>query len=409
MLSLLPGEERDDETDVPFNAKGKLGKAVAAYSVGISAYSWGKKAYDWYRLRQQLTITVSSKDPLYNTVLEWLHSEAFGGNSKTVSLVSAHQYDELLENYVPSKVSVIHDATQAQKIMIGEHRVTVTTSVPASEQLAGSKSVEIPRITFTMHSEEAHTLLIDKLLGMYEDYNKTLRPPKLYTPSGWGGFASNNSMPPRSLDSVILKDGELDFLIEDLSTFLESESKYTRLGVPWHRGYLFYGCVGTGKTSIAKALAAHFGLDVFCIPLGDLDKDVELSKLLSDIRPRSILLLEDIDVFSSATKREAENKEVSLSGLLNSLDGVATPHGMISILTTNEIDRLDPALIRAGRIDVRQEFTALDQNQGVRLYEHFYGDTPPRTVNFAGRAPSDVVGIFKQHLDDPKAARKALK
>ena len=54
---------------------------------------------------------------------------------------------------------------------------------------------------------------------------------------------------PRVLDSVILKAGEKDRLVEDVRTFRASRERYGRLGVPYHRGYLFYGPPGTGKTS----------------------------------------------------------------------------------------------------------------------------------------------------------------
>lgn len=390
--------------------KGRVGKLVAAYSLAIALHSTFSKIKTFIENKRRLSVTISSRDPIYTSVLEWLAKDSFGSASKEVALISQRSYDDFSESNDVSGLRIIHDAHSYQKIMVRGHKVMVQIEDGENPHRDGAnRTMSVPKVVFVTYKKEAHAALITELSEMHVKYQREIRPPKLYSPSGWGGFHSSEGMSPRSLDSVILKDDELDFLIGDLDTFLNSEAKYARLGIPWHRGYLFYGVVGTGKTSIAKALAAHFGLDVFFLPLGDLKKDADLSKLLSDIRPRSILLLEDIDVFSAATSREAESEELSLSGLLNALDGVTTPHGLIKILTTNHIERLDDALIRTGRVDVRQEFTLLDHEQGARLFRHFYNYDLPVGYSFTGMAPSDVVGIFKQHLDDPDTALSVLK
>lgn len=405
-------DERSSSNDYGFlkPPKGRMGKVLAAYSFGTAAYSSSKKIYDWYNARRRLTVTISAKDPLYATVVEWLQQEAFGGNSKSVALISGRVWDEAEDGYLPGKLRVVHNAHQRQSVEIKGHKISVQVQDEETTVTTGNaiKIPTSPKVVFTTYSTEAHQVLIDTLVEMYNSFQKTVRPPKLYRPSGWGGFRSDDSLPPRSLDSVILKKGELNFLVDDLKTFLNSETDYNRLGLPWHRGYLFYGDVGTGKTSIAKAIAAHFGLDVFMLPLGDIKKDGELTKLLVDIKPRSILLIEDIDVFSAATDRKAGKEEVSLSGLLNALDGISTPHGMVTIMTTNKIEELDEALIRPGRVDVKQEFTALSQEQGEHLFRHFYKEEPG-SIKFDGLSPSSVVGVFKQNLNNAQGARRILK
>ena len=72
---------------------------------------------------------------------------------------------------------------------------------------------------------------------------------------------------------------------------------------------------------------------------------------------QSIVLLEDIDsafvnrVESSAVKSAYDGlNQVTFSGLLNMLDGVASTEARILFMTTNYIDRLDPALIRPGKV-----------------------------------------------------------
>jgi chaperone BCS1 len=74
---------------------------------------------------------------------------------------------------------------------------------------------------------------------------------------------------PRPLDSVILKVGAREDLIQDLDKFKASRGRYRQLGVPYHRGYLFYGPPGSGKTSVVSALAGRFGMSVYAISLKD--------------------------------------------------------------------------------------------------------------------------------------------
>jgi hypothetical protein len=82
--------------------------------------------------------------------------------------------------------------------------------------------------------------------------------------------------------------------------------------------------------------------------------------------------------------------------MLNALDGVWTPHGMVTILTTNHRKDLDPALIRAGRVDVDEEFTVLDADQARRLAAQL--DVSPAddaVAGLAGRSPADAMGVLR--------------
>ena len=86
---------------------------------------------------------------------------------------------------------------------------------------------------------------------------------------------------------------------------------------------------------------------------------------------RSLLLIEDVDAFFQ--QRDAVNSQVKLSfsGFLNALDGVATQEGTVLFMTTNHKEQLDPALIRAGRIDQQVELGYCDSDQLQRLYLKF--------------------------------------
>jgi chaperone BCS1 len=217
------------------------------------------------------------------------------------------------------------------------------------------------------------------------------------------------------MDSVSLPREQKDRIIADLGGFLEAEDKYNRLAIPWHRGYMFYGPPGTGKTSLVKALANHFNLDLWYISLSDLSAESSLLQLIGGVGPRSMLLLEDIDTVKITHDRDSsESGKISTGSLLNTLDGVATPHGLITVMTTNRFDILDPALKRAGRMDLIEELAYPSKSTVREMFEHFYEDT----TMFAGIkdnefiekqiSTSQIAEIFKRHMDDPKTAVRDL-
>jgi len=192
---------------------------------------------------------------------------------------------------------------------------------------------------------------------------------------------------PRLLESVILQPGEKEHLVQDIETFRRSKRRYARLGIPYHRGYLFYGPPGTGKTSLVSALAAHFGLSIYSMNLADFN-DRTLMNAVNQVSPNSVMLFEDIDCMKSSNAREpskevgtqvrdekqtvAEKNGVTLSGLLNVLDGFYAPTNVLFMMTTNRIEALDEALLRPGRIDYKLYLGKSTNGQKTDLYLRFF-------------------------------------
>jgi len=195
---------------------------------------------------------------------------------------------------------------------------------------------------------------------------------------------------PRLLDSVILLPGQKEHLLQDIANFRKSKRRYARLGVPYHRGYLFYGPPGTGKTSLVSALAANFGLSIYAINLAVLN-DRSLMNAVNQVSSNSVLLFEDIDCMKSGNARVPSNactnggaqprseKEtvagvngVTLSGLLNVLDGFYAPTNVLFMMTTNRIETLDEALLRPGRIDYKLYLGKASDRQKIELYRRFF-------------------------------------
>lgn len=152
---------------------------------------------------------------------------------------------------------------------------------------------------------------------------------------------------------VILPNNQFDFLCNDLQNFFNKRDWYEDVGIPWRRSYLLHGLSGAGKSTTVQALSSHFGLNVYIINLNNISDD-DLMSAIADIPIGAILLLEDVD--AAFNKRDGKETKVTFSGLLNILDGIVSPEGRVTFMTTNHIDKLDTALIRPGRADIKIEY-----------------------------------------------------
>lgn len=392
---------------------GKYGKramvALAAAQMLEPVYKWTKSR----RTKDQYTITVNGMDDIYPVLHEWVLDRMPEEDQKALILDTSNgrdsgayvSYDDS-DSASEAKLILRFDGSRIQKVVLDGHRVWVQV---AREEIPGGRD-NIPvnwrrlteKVVITAHTIEGRDAVLRMLKGLLPKAYPQNRPPALLMPSRWGSeWIPRTDLQPRALESVILKRGQLERLVWDLQCFRDGEDDYERFGQPWHRGYLFHGEPGTGKTSVAKALAHQFDMPVYYLPLSDVKGDVNLIQLVAGIKGGSVLLIEDIDVYRAATERKDEGEKSSLAAMLNALDGIWTPHGLVTIMTTNSRGSLDPALIRAGRIDVQEEFTALDSDQAERLGSYLSHDEDPEP--FVGQSPADLIEAARSaHLGNLK-------
>ncbi|TVU01927.1 hypothetical protein EJB05_52574, partial [Eragrostis curvula] len=173
---------------------------------------------------------------------------------------------------------------------------------------------------------------------------------------------------PSTFDTLAMDHKLKQSIIDDLNRFVNRKDYYKRTGKAWKRGYLLYGPPGTGKSSLIAAMANHLRFDIYDLELTEVGSNSDLRRLLVGISNRSILVVEDIDCTielkqreenedksnSSAEEKKGSSDKVTLSGLLNFVDGLWSTSGeeRIIVFTTNYKERLDPALLRPGRMDM---------------------------------------------------------
>lgn len=189
----------------------------------------------------------------------------------------------------------------------------------------------------------------------------------------------------RSLDKVYLPKGIKEDLLMDLLAFKNMKAKYIEHGVAYKRAYLIAGNPGTGKTSLIKAIASY--LDVPKLQIMDVGSlQGRFTEAYANCSTPAVIAIEDIDASNVDTKVRSnsenplDNKSsLSLSSLLNSLDGLVTKNNAIVVMTTNHLDKLDPALVRPGRVDKIIHLDYLTYEEGIEMME-FYGWDKDKSV-----------------------------
>ena len=355
--------------------------------------------------RRKFVLSVGNNDHTYGPLLGWLLDQ-IPDEKRTSLAVSTFRRGFDDDDEVAEPVSMRYDGAHEITTQVDGHKVAVAA---IQQQLGdGGRTIKPASITFTTESEAGRDAVLG-LIKSFVDNEPVYDPPRLYAPSRFG-WNLRSDLPLRDIETVILRSGQREDLVEDLQRFLDSEERYAKLGVPWHRGYCLYGPPGTGKTSLGRALASHFGLSVYYLPLNDLRDDTNLMELFRDLPERCILLLEDVDSVHAAVSREDEGGRLSISGLLNALDGVVTPRGMITIMTTNDFESLDPALVRPGRMDRAEELGYLDDESLGRMLTMLLGESVAMPKMTASEVtPSDVLGVFLRHMDHPDTFPDALR
>ena len=200
----------------------------------------------------------------------------------------------------------------------------------------------------------------------------------------WFGWKLSALKLPRTRETLIFDDGFYENIHDDINKFIHNKEWYKEKGIPWRRGYLLYGAPGAGKTTLIETLAGEFNMGINILDLmGDKLTDQYLIDLFAQNKDNSVVVIEDIDTIFNGRNPVSDKIKITFSGLLNAIDGLASREGQIVFMTTNNIDILDNALKRSGRLDRHIEFGFASEQQKYKMFLKFFKDDVENAKKFA--------------------------
>ncbi|KAL9297142.1 hypothetical protein ACSQ67_023038 [Phaseolus vulgaris] len=298
-------------------------------------------------------------------------------NSNSPFLLSMDDNEQITENF------------QGVKLWWGSHKAMLKTQ--SFSFYPSSDEKRFYTLTFhKRHRDIISRTYIPHVLEQGKSIKLKNRQLKLFTNScytGWGGYRKSKWSHlvfehPARFETLAMEKTVKEEIIDDLLTFKNGKEYYDKIGKAWKRGYLLYGPPGTGKSTMIAAMANFMYYDVYDLELTAVKDNTQLRTLLIETTSKSIIVIEDIDCSLDLTGKRAVKKEkeksgdakdtikkaeeednkeskVTLSGLLNCIDGIwsGCAGERIIIFTTNHVEKLDPALIRSGRMDKKIELS----------------------------------------------------
>lgn len=375
--------------------------------------------YLWTRLQRRLTYTVNiyESDNFYEYFEQWLrdnHKASYRNVEIEVSEKKYGHYPGEDDEKGPEKIKY----KQYEDIFFIRRGIIWIKVWKGREKLENANN---PRSAFINRFEikaifgrRVINNLMEEVLGyhkLYEKQNKSSQV-KIYVNDGeyWNRV---QGVEPKPMDKMILKDKNL--ILEDVNRFLDNEQWYSDRAVLYKRGYLLYGKPGNGKTSFTLALARELKRNIYVLSPSNIS-DKGLISLYSDLPRGVILVIEDVDAVFTSNREKKQKKSFNFSTLLNCMDGVFSKPDVITILTTNHPERLDPALIRSGRMDFKFEITNPELDQIEQYMKMFFPEfSYPSLLYMRDNLPTEnvvpmvqVQEICMKYKQSPEAAYQVV-
>ncbi|PVH69539.1 hypothetical protein DL98DRAFT_554398 [Cadophora sp. DSE1049] len=201
----------------------------------------------------------------------------------------------------------------------------------------------------------------------------------------------------RPLSTIVVDEAMKEALVDDLRDYLHPRT----------------------RRCLSFAIAGHFKLRIYVVSLNTLAMNEQnLSTLFAELPRRCVVLLEDIDSAELTHTRQIQSpsksdqdeelkklkqfkllppmvSRISLSALLNVIDGVASQEGRILIMTTNHAERLDDALTRPGRVDMKIKFELASSSMIESLFRNIFS-----TAEGGGQVEEMNMGFEEQACNE---------
>ncbi|PIN10483.1 AAA+-type ATPase [Handroanthus impetiginosus] len=344
-------------------------------------------------------------------------SEAYSATEAYLSSTSAAQAQRLKAEILKKRNNPL-SLTMDDNEEVSDEYKGVKVLWASGKTISSNQNFSEEKRFYSLKFHEKHRnfiieTYINQVLKQGNLINEKNRQRKLFTNSGsyWNHVPFEH---PATFQTLAMESEKKRDIVDDLLAFSKGGEFYSRIGRAWKRGYLLYGPPGTGKSTMVAAMANLLEYDLYDLGLTAVKDNTELKELLIAISSKAIVVIEDIDCSADlmgerAKKQEndnataSRNSKITLSGLLNFIDGLWSTCGgeRIIVFTTNFVEKLDPALIRKGRMDKHIEMSYCGFEAFKVLAKNYLGlewhNLFPRIESLLGMvkmSPADVAEIL---------------
>lgn len=378
---------------------------------------WPERLWNWLWSQVMIEVDVLDRDPAFDWIDQWLAAHSYSRNRARWLSVRTKAVDPREREADPTgdhRPQILFTPAPGRHWLFYRGTFVVLHRVRPDPEQTQSQQMATVRESFSLTVFTRDRSIVRQLLADARDTALPLSDARLTIyRNSYTSWTPQLSRLPRPAESVVLRDGVMESLLAECREFLRRREWYVERGIPYRRGALLYGPPGTGKSSAVVAIASELRMDIAMLNLGSAQlDDADLAELLAELPASCILLVEDVDcVFVERKSGEEKTNRVTFSGLLNALDGVAAGEGRMLFATTNHRERLDPALIRPGRIDRQVEIGYADREQLRQIFRRFFPDSSPEQADrFASQLPdrqlpmSSVQTFLIQHAESSEEA-----
>lgn len=312
-------------------------------------------------------LSVHSQSPAYSELIQIISTKSLLKKSRKLSLIDMDLSDEGTLHY---------SLGYGTLYMFWKGRLF--TLQRSSKKQEGGSNVSMSLLEDLTISVFLGTQkhLDDFLKNLIRERDQDKTSISLHVSVSW--WLNLNKIKKRYYDSLFLPDKLKESLREDVTLFRDSQKAYEDKSLKWKRGYLFHGIPGTGKSSLAHWIASELDFGIYVFNLKGIREEADFYQMFLQVPVKSVILLEDLDTlqFTQQRRKNAKNSTefLSLSSLLNVLDGVLARSGIVTVITTNHLDQLDKALIRPGRMDYIVEIPPIGKELNHKMAKWYLGD-----------------------------------
>ena len=380
--------------------------AIMLWGLGVLTFiarSTPTKILAWSEKQLTITLSINNIDDVYDNFLQWYHDTGRSNKSRTLILKNADYRYIDPEDIRRTNIS----AGYGNHYFIFNKRL-FKFSRDLKEATNTKEVKETITLTTIGRSQDSFHRLIKEITP-----KKNKEKTDIHKWHGGDGYWKSYGIQDiRPFNSVIIPQQQKDEITDHIDTFLGQREWYIGNGIPYRTGLIFHGVPGTGKTSLVRGLCEKYNKPLYMLSLSGMT-DNSFDDALSSLPKNSILLIEDVDTHNVTNSKKAIKDDgelsidlnlLSLSGLLNGIDGVLGSNGRILIITTNHIEKLDDAFTRKGRFNLSVNIGHITDECFAIFFKRFFPQfTLPNVIDFKEDVtPAHLQSVIMDNLDSPQ-------